>query len=58
MKQLIRVTSKYFCAGAIVENSIVIHAAPIIKWMINKNIKNIYADNKHKFDFERVGNPY
>jgi len=59
MKQLISVSCDYFYAGCIIDqNYIVINAAPIIKWMIGKDIRNIYTQYKNKYNFNRVGSVY
>lgn len=33
---MIRITSPYFCAGCVIENGLIVRAAPIIKYMIGK----------------------
>jgi len=38
---LLRITSSYFCAGIILKNNMVIKTAPILKYMLNKDIKYI-----------------
>jgi len=44
-----RIVLSYACYGIIVENLIVIHAAPIARWMIGKNISFIeeWVAKKH-----------
>lgn len=48
-EKLIQISSSYFVAGIIFKNNIVIKAAPIVKWMIGKNIDYIkqYCLSKH-----------
>lgn len=36
--KLLRITSKYFCAGVATKNDIVVNAAPILKYMKNRDI--------------------
>ena len=55
--ELIRITSNYFCAGAELEplHHVCMKAAPIIKYMLNKNFKWIktYCDKKSwKLEFK------
>lgn len=38
---MIRIDAPHFCAGAVVENSAIVDAAPIIKWMIGKTIDQV-----------------
>lgn len=38
---MILITSSYFCAGAIIENGIIVKAAPIIGWMHGKTLEEI-----------------
>ena len=46
---LYQITSSYFVAGLIVKDDKVIKSAPIIKWMIGRNLKYIetYCLSKH-----------
>jgi hypothetical protein len=39
---LYRLTSSYFCCGFVTKDSIVIDAAPIIKWMKGKTLIQVY----------------
>lgn len=35
---LYQATTKYFCVGLLIEGEIIIEAAPIIRWSVNKRI--------------------
>lgn len=40
--RLIRITSTYFCCGVVVDgNWVVVEAAPIIKWMVGRHLKEL-----------------
>ena len=41
MERLVQISSSYFVAGVVFKNNIAIKAAPIIKWMIGKDITYI-----------------
>lgn len=41
MRSIKQIDSGYYCAGLIEEKGVVIEAAPIIKWMINKQFNYI-----------------
>lgn len=49
MTKLIRITSNYFCAGAIIKNNKITRIAPIIKYMKGWNYSKIfeYCQSKH-----------
>ena len=49
MNKLIRITSNYFCAGAVIENNKITQIAPIIKYMKDWNYSKIlnYCQSKH-----------
>lgn len=38
---MIRITAPHYCAGAVVYKSVVIDAAPIIRWMTGKTIAEL-----------------
>ena len=38
----------YACAGIVVKNNIVVEAAPIYKWMVDKDVNNIRKWKKIK----------
>ena len=46
---LCQITAPHFVAGVIVEDDIVVQAAPILRWTTGKNIYDVvrYADAKH-----------
>ena len=48
MKELYQITLPYACAGIIIENNIVVKAAPIFNWMKGKNLNEIkrWVNNK------------
>jgi len=54
---LYQVTAPHFCAGIIVIDNIVIKAAPILRWMIDKNVDYLteYCKKK-KWEICRVKN--
>ena len=41
IRDLYQVTTSYFCAGFETEEGAVINAAPIIYWMIGKNLEEV-----------------
>lgn len=40
---MIRITTNYFCAGAIIENGEIVKAAPILQWMVGRKVAYIKA---------------
>lgn len=54
---LYQITAPHFCAGIIVENNVIIKAAPILRWMTDKDIGFIkeYCKKK-KWTVYKVGN--
>ena len=57
MKQLAFIESNYFTACAVIEKGVIIKAAPIIKYMVGKDvayIKNYCNKKKWKINFSRI----
>ena len=45
---LLRVTTSYYCAGAIFESRFCVKAAPIIKWMVGLTYSDIQYRLRNK----------
>lgn len=39
---LFQINASHFCAGGVIENRLIINAAPIIKYMIGWNVEKAY----------------
>jgi hypothetical protein len=51
----IRITSSYFCAGIIVKDDIIVQAAPILSWSINKRLSNLKSYfNRKGWKYEEI----
>jgi len=48
VEKIYQISAKYFTAGIVVTDDIVVKAAPILKWMVGKDIAHVKSYCKHK----------
>jgi hypothetical protein len=49
MNKLYQITSSYFCAGIIVNDGVIVQAAPILKWSIGHTFEYFRAYCRTKY---------
>lgn len=50
MEEIYQITTDYFCAAVIVEDGVVIRAAPILKWTLNKQFATIKFKSNYQIE--------